>query len=157
MKTLVVGWGNPIAGDDAVGLAAAEAVAAQAAARRDLQVITTSHGGYRLAERALGFDRVVVLDAHIRSEENEEPLQIGRINPADLNVPSTARHDGSLIDAFRALRALDADDLPKEIVLISVPIDAPTDWSDALSPAAQAASERLAQAALRELEGISVG
>jgi len=156
MKTLVVGWGNPIAGDDAVGLAAAESVAAHAADHPGIQVITTSHGGYRLAERALGYDRMVVLDAHIRAEDAEE-LSIGRIDPADLNVPSTARHDGSLVDAFRALRALDASELPKEIVLISVPIEAPTAWSEALSPAAQAASDELAQAALRELEGIPVG
>jgi len=156
MRTLVVGWGNPIAGDDAVGLAAAESVACRAANREDVHVITTSHGGYRLAERALGYDHVVVLDAHIRTEADDE-LSVGRIDPARLSMPSATRHDGSLVDAFRALRALDASELPKEIVLISVPIEAPTDWSEALSPAAQAASERLAQAALRELEGIPVG
>ena len=156
MKTLVVGWGNPIAGDDAVGLEAAETVAHHMTGRADVDVITTSHGGYRLAERSLGYASVLVLDAHIGTA-NEADVSIARIDPADLDVPSTARHDGSLVDAFRALRALDANELPKEIVLISVPIEAPTVWSEAMSPAAHDASRRLAGAALRELEGIPVG
>lgn len=156
MKTLVVGWGNPIAGDDAVGLTAAETLAERLVDRDDVRVIATSHGGFRLAERTLGYESVLVLDAHI-GQEGDEDVSVSRIDPETLDVPSAARHDGSLVDAFRALRALDGDGLPKEIVLISVPIDAPTDWSEAMSPAAQAASERLAEAALRELEGIPVG
>lgn len=156
MKTLVVGWGNRIAGDDAVGLIAAETVAERLVGRKDVDVIQTSHGGFRLAERTLDFDSVVVLDAHVGGAA-EEDVSIARIRPSDLEFPSVTRHDASLIGALRSLRALERARLPREIVLISVPIDAPCEWTEEMTPAALAAAERLAAAALRELEGIPVG
>jgi len=158
MKTLVVGWGNRIAGDDAVGLTAAEAVAARLGHRKDVDVIVTSHGGFRLAERTLDFDSVVVLDAHIEEQgEPRESVSITRVKPQELEQPTATRHDGSLVDAFRAFKALESERLPTQIVLISVPIAPPTEWSEEMTPAALDAAERLAGAALRELEGIPVG
>ncbi len=158
MKTLVVGWGNPIAGDDAVGLKAADAVAEHLAnhERGDIDVIATSFGGFRLAERTLGYDRVLVLDARI--EEGSGPdLTITRVAPDDLKASASVHHDGTLADALRALRTLDESELPEEVILMSVPIAPPTDWSEEMSTDAKAASERLAQAALLELEGIPLG
>lgn len=156
MKTLVVGWGNRIAGDDAVGLTAAETVADRLGNRKDVEVIVTSHGGFRLAERTLDFDAVVVLDAHVDPGAAED-VSVTRVKPRELELPSATRHDGSLVDAFRALKALESERLPREIILISVPIEPPTEWSEEMTPAAQAAADRLAGAALRELEGIPIG
>jgi len=155
MKTLVIGWGNRIAGDDAVGLAAAEIVADRLK-QPDVEVITTSYAGFRLAERTLDIDRVVVLDAHVDSDGAKD-VSVSRIRSQDLGRPSATRHDGCLVDAFRALAAFERERLPGEIVLMSVPIDPPTEWSEEMTPAALAAAERLAGAALRELEGIPVG
>ncbi len=157
MKTLVVGWGNRIAGDDAVGMTAAETIADRLGDRKDIDVIVTSHGGFRLAERTLDFDSVVVLDAHIGQWDETADVSITRIKPRKLEPPTATRHDGSLVDAFRAFKALESERLPSEIVLISVPIDPPTEWSEEMTPAALAAADRLAGAALRELEGIPVG
>ncbi len=164
MKTLVVGWGNPIGGDDAVGLRAADAVAEKlvASGRDDVDVIGTSDGGFRLAERALGYDRVVVLDARVSESAcagggSEEGIAIRRIAPRELSRSEhPTRHDGTLADAFRGLAALWRDGLPREAVLMSVPIVPPHEWSERISDDAEAAAKQLARAAFRELEEIQV-
>jgi len=159
MSALVVGWGNPIAGDDAVGLKAADAVAERVVEERlgGIDVIVTSEGGLRLAERTLGYERVLVLDARI-GDAADETLSIERIAPRDGETAASAtRHDGSLADALGVLRALRSTQLPAEVVLLSVPIEAPTAWSEEMSKTADAAAARLADAALRELEGIALG
>jgi len=159
MSALVVGWGNPIAGDDAVGLKAADAVAEHVVEEGlgGIDVIATSEGGFRLAERTLGYDRVIVLDARIVERSTDE-VSIVRVAPRESDAPtSPIRHDGSLADAMAAIGALGGKGLPVELVLISAPIETPRNWTEEMSKTADAAAARLADAALRELEGIAVG
>ena len=47
-------------------------------------------------------------------------------------------------------------ELPEEIILISVPISAPAEWKDKLSPEGERAAHRLADAAVREVEVTAV-
>ena len=164
MKTLIVGWGNPFGGDDAVGLLAADAIAEKLVSRGrdDVDVIGTSDGGFRLAERTLGYDRVLVLDARVSEpacavDSSEEGIAIRRIAPRELSRSNhPTRHDGTLAEALCSLAALWRDGLPQEAVLMSVPIVPPSEWSEEMSDGAAAAAALLAQAALRELEGIEV-
>ena len=150
MKTLIVGWGNPIAGNDGLGWRAAELVREHVGKRSEVDVLTTSHGGFRVAERMLGYDRVVVLDATVGPEGSE--IVRTEIRPDEIDATEApSRHDGSLVDAIRALRRLHAEGLPCEIVLYGVPIAAPRDWDDRLSASMEEPAARLARAALAEL------
>jgi hydrogenase maturation protease len=83
MRTLVLGLGNELAGDDAVGLLAARAV------RDELQgvadVVESSASGLELIEVFAGYDRAVVVDA-IRTGRTEPGTvtemalaQVGRV------------------------------------------------------------------------------
>ncbi len=159
MRTLIIGWGNPIAGDDGLGWRAAELVREHVKRTGTAEVVTTAHGGLRVAERMLGHDRVVVLDAAIGSEGSGIVRTV--IRPREIEATDEPiGHDGSLVDAIRALRRMHADGLPKEIVLYGAPIAAPRDWDDRPSASMEAAAARLARAALAELvfgrEGIAV-
>ena len=150
MRTLIVGWGNPIAGDDALGWRAAELVREHVREPSEVEIVTTAHGGLRVAERMLGYDRVVVLDATVGPEGNE--IVRTEIRPDEIDVEGApTRHDGSLVDAVRALRRLRADGLPNEIVVYGAPIASPRDWDDRPSASMEATAARLARAALAEL------
>ena len=61
MRTLVLGLGNELAGDDAVGLLAARAVREDLANAAD--VVESSASGMALIEVLAGYERAVVVDA----------------------------------------------------------------------------------------------
>jgi hydrogenase maturation protease len=61
MRTLVLGLGNELAGDDAVGLLVARAVRDEVADVAD--VVESSASGMALIEVLAGYDRVIVVDA----------------------------------------------------------------------------------------------
>ena len=64
VKTLLLGMGNPILCDDAVGIRLAGAVAERLGPRPGLDVVEEcSVGGLNLLEVIAGYDRVVVLDS----------------------------------------------------------------------------------------------
>lgn len=149
MKQLVIGWGNPWAGDDGIGPRAAERVAERVADR--VRVLTSSRSGFSLAEEMLGYDRVIVADIHV--DEADSPLRREVIRPRALTPPRHfVRHDGALSDALRVFRALRDPRLPHEVVLLSVPIPSSPAWRDGLSPMGERAAARLADAVLRALE-----
>ncbi len=155
MSALIIGWGNPIAGDDGVGWRAAEHVRDRLRGAGDVEVVATARGAFSVAERALGHDHVVVLDAALG--EDRDGVIRDEIRPrATAAGDEPVRHDGSLRDAIRALCRLDASGLPERIVLLSWPIPAPTGWRDGLSKTTSEAAARLAEAALDELERIAV-
>ena len=99
----------------------------------------------------LGYDRVIVLDATVGRDDLSLTRDV--IRPREMEeTDEPVGHDGSLVDAIRALRRLRADALPEEVVLLGAAIAAPRDWDDRLSSTAEPAAIELAEAALAELE-----
>ena len=60
MRTLVIGVGNPILTDDAVGLRVAHLLNE---AKSDVTVIETSEAGLTLLELISGYERVIIIDS----------------------------------------------------------------------------------------------
>ena len=58
-KTLIIGLGNPILGDDGVGWAVADKVQPQT----EIEIEKLSLGGLSLMERISGYKRVILIDA----------------------------------------------------------------------------------------------
>ena len=63
MRSLVLGLGNAILGDDAVGLRVAREAALQLAPDGDVTVAEEERGGLALLEQLAGFDRALIIDA----------------------------------------------------------------------------------------------
>lgn len=63
MKTLVVGLGNVILGDEGVGIYVAEEIAKRIGTHESIKVVRTSWGGLNLLDFFDGVDRVIVIDA----------------------------------------------------------------------------------------------
>jgi hydrogenase maturation protease len=78
MKTLVVGLGNPILGDDGVGWRVAEEVKRKLTFSLDpplegedgeIYVDCLSLGGISLMERLIGHDRAILIDAFMSEDD----------------------------------------------------------------------------------------
>jgi hydrogenase maturation protease len=63
MKSLVLGLGNAILGDDAVGLRVARALAERVLPLSSVTIAEDERGGLALLEHMAGFDRALIVDA----------------------------------------------------------------------------------------------
>jgi hydrogenase maturation protease len=63
MRTLVLGLGNEILGDDSIGLRIAREVARRLPRGSDVHVAQEKRGGLALIEQMAGFERVLLVDA----------------------------------------------------------------------------------------------
>ena len=151
-RSLVIGLGNPILGDDGVGWHVAEEVGRLIAeASLPIEVDSLAVGGLSLMERMVGYDRVVVVDA-IRT--GTKPIGAVTLIPLpDLPDPGAGHlssgHDATLQTALSAGRALGAE-LPDDASISIVAIEAEEvfDFEESLSPPVAAAVPRAVQLVL---------
>jgi hydrogenase maturation protease len=156
MKTLVIGLGNPILGDDGVGWVVAEQVRAAlyhpetpVAESRPVEVDCASLGGLSLMERLTGSERVILVDAIF---SGTQPVGTVRQFPLcdlpDLSGGhSASAHDTSLRNALNVGRGMNIL-LPKDENVFIVAIEAKNvyDFSEELSPAVARAVPQAVQA-----------
>jgi hydrogenase maturation protease len=149
VKMLVLGLGNPLLGDDAIGLKVAGRLRQRLAAIEDVDVLEEEAGGLRLMEAMTGYDRVVVVDAAVTGGA---PGTIRRMGPGEIPTQRTAIAHG--IDLPRALELGRALGLPMPSVVRVVAIEAERvlEFSSEMTPAVAAALEPAVEAVLAELE-----
>ena len=138
MKTLILGLGNPIVSDDAIGLRVAAVVRERLAGRPDVEVSEDYWGGLRLMERMAGYDRAIVVDA---IQTGAVPGTIHRLNVGDIPTQrSASAHDVNLPTALelgrRAGLQLPANDA---IRLVAVEVQDILNFGEQLTPAVEAA------------------
>ena len=142
MKTLVIGLGNPILGDDGVGWRVVEEIARKTANRPEVEVDCVSLGGLSLMERLIGCERVIMVDSIFTGEK-----PIGTVSQFALSdIPdltaghSASAHDTSLHNALNVGRSMDIP-LPRDEDVLIVAIEAENvyDFSETLSPPVEAA------------------
>jgi hydrogenase maturation protease len=163
MKTLIIGLGNPILGDDGIGWRVAEEVKrriadsrwqttdSEAAISHQLSAIEVdcfALGGLSLMERMIGYDRAILIDA---VTTGQPPGTVCHFQLEDLpELPcahTTAAHDTSLQNALKLGRRMGAK-LPSSVAVVGVEAERLYDFSEELSPAVEAAVPEAARAVL---------
>jgi hydrogenase maturation protease len=150
MKTLVVGLGNPILGDDGVGWKVAEEVETQLSNLQpptsNIEVDCVALGGLSLMERLVGYERAIVIDSIGTGQH-----ALGEVYHFDLDElydptsgHTTAAHDMSLMTAMKLGRALGAD-LPQRVTVVAVESPYTYRFTEELTPPVQAAVPVAAQ------------
>ncbi|MBC7228749.1 MAG: hydrogenase maturation protease, partial [Thermoflexales bacterium] len=141
-RTLILGLGNPLRGDDGVG----PRVVAELLRRglpAGMEAVDGGTGGLDLLHLMEGWDRVVIVDA---AELGRRPGEFLRFTPEDVHLVgslvSLSSHSAGLADALALARALGRP-LP-EIVIYGVQPER-MDWEEGLSPAVEAALPRLVE------------
>lgn len=152
MKTIVVGLGNPILGDDGIGWKVAEEVRKQLLLL-DAALVTRpgrrkragpdytdveflSLGGISLMEYLIGYDRAVLIDA-MDSDQETGSIVVARLSelPDYSTLHTTSVHDTSLQNALRLGRGMGAS-LPEEeeVVVVGIATSHVYDFSEELTP-----------------------
>jgi hydrogenase maturation protease len=140
VKTLVIGLGNPILGDDGVGWQVATELQQAKIIPSDVTIETLAVGGISLMEALIGYDRAIIIDAIVTQQ-----VPVGRVNNCKLSeLPNptsghmASAHDTSLQDALRMGRSLGAH-LPEDITVVTIESRQVYDFSEMLTPPVAAA------------------
>lgn len=154
MKTLVIGLGNPILGDDGVGWRVVEAVSSALGSRSPVEVDTASLGGLSLMERLTGYERVILVDSVFTGKK-----PIGSVSQYTLSdLPdlsaghTTSAHDTSLRTALNVGRSMGVP-LPedKDVFVVAIEIENVYDFSETLSVPVEAAVPKAVKVVLESL------
>jgi hydrogenase maturation protease len=148
MKTLVLGLGNPLLGDDAIGLVVAGRVRERLAGRDDVDVQEDEAGGLRLMERLTGYERAIIVDAIVTGGT---PGTIRRMESGDVPTQRTAIAHG--IDLPRALelgRSLGLA-MPSRVRVVAIEAASVLEFRHDMTPAVAAALEPAVATVLDEL------
>jgi hydrogenase maturation protease len=145
VKSIVIGLGNPILGDDGVGWKVAEEVKKQLPPDLPVAVEFLSLGGIGLMEQLIGYDRAILIDAVMSSQE------IGSVIVSELSeMPDTSAfhitsvHDTSLQNALKLGKEMGAD-LPEQVTVIGIATNHIYDFSEELSQPVAGAISKAAQ------------
>lgn len=147
MRTLIVGLGNPLLTDDAVGILIARRLAACLGDRANITVEEASVGGLQLAEMLIGYERAILIDAICRP--SGVPGTVHCLSPGDFRGSPRAAglHDMSFVEALNLLRRLGAA-LPKEIIILAVEAADVTTFGEGCTEAVAQAIPQAVAAAL---------
>jgi len=142
MKTLIIGLGNPILGDDGVGWKVAAEVEkkVQNHPSFELEFDYLSVGGLTLMERMIGYPRVLIIDAFESKHHPSGTVQLLTLDqlPQSSLGHINSSHDTSLQIALSVGRRLGAD-LPEKIYILGVEARITYDFSEELTPEVEAA------------------
>lgn len=150
-RTVVVGIGNPILGDDGVGLH----VARRLKGSTGFDVREAYTGGLNLLDQIIGYDRAVLIDAVYL-----EDMKLGEVKVMSLSdlgsVHSTNPHDATLMEALELSRSMGEQGLPSDIVLVGIRIERVSEFSEELSPVVSRSMEEALETVRRLLDMRSV-
>jgi len=141
MKTIVVGLGNPLLGDDGVGWKVAEEVKQQLGDHSAVTVECYSLSGLSLMEQLIGFDRVILIDSlNTGRHEQGEVVTFTLDSLEDLTYGhSASAHDASLKTALGVGRSM-GERLPadRDVHVVAIEAQHVYEFKEELSPAVAA-------------------
>lgn len=143
-----MGLGNPLRGDDGVGVRVVEMLA-QGSLPDGVEVVDGGTLGLGLVPLLEGWQRVIFVDA---ADVGQAPGQFVRFLPEEARLLGDSQHiaihEAGLRDALLLAQALDV--LPKQVIVFGVQ-PAKLDWDSTLSPEVEAALPSLIAAIQTEL------
>ncbi|MCX8174195.1 MAG: hydrogenase maturation protease [Thermoplasmata archaeon] len=146
MKTLIIGLGNPLLGDDGVGIAAVNGLKGKLHGV-DLQTMNAS--GFEVAEKMLGYDRVIVVDAIA----GRVPGRVHTFTPAKLKptLHFANPHDMNLQTAIQWLGS--QENFPGWVKFVAVEIVPENEFREGLSERVRNALPEVERRIMNELKG----
>ena len=153
MKTLVIGLGNPILGDDGVGWKVIEHLTQILDSRASIELDCLSTGGLSLMERMLGFERVIIIDSIETGQCPEGSVKAFPL--AALENPrmghSASTHDTSLMTALQTAQTMGMK-VPSRVHVVAIEAKNVYDFSESLTPLVSHAVPIAAQKVLQLLK-----
>jgi hydrogenase maturation protease len=148
MKTIILGLGNPLFGDDGAGCRVARALRRRVK-QEDIDIEEFSGAGLDIPELIQGYDKAIIIDA-IQNNGGE----IGKIHHLDwykiASLPAGQSHQMDFIRALKMAVEAGQDTLPN-ISIYAIEAGEINRVKTGCSPAVQAAIPVLVETIIREL------
>lgn len=151
MKTLVLGIGNTILGDDGVGIRAAEELAGKIK-DENIDVRGVSIDGLNLLELILGYDKLIVIDALLT--EREKVGEIYRFIPENIYDPSRSAispHHFNLATTIEIGKKLFPGMMPKDVIAFAVGTEEATVVTEKMTDSVEKSIPKVVNLVLDEL------
>ncbi|MFO7678402.1 MAG: hydrogenase maturation protease [Thermoplasmatota archaeon] len=151
MKTIVLGIGNQILGDDGVGIHVVNEIR-KYINDSNVTIDEAITGGMNLLDLLLGYDKAILVDA-VKSDEVMHG-QVKRIELSDFNTMHSCNpHDVSLLQAIDMAKKMGEKNIPKKIIIIGILMkNIPCEFSEQLSKEIKMAVPKAVKLTLDELK-----
>ena len=150
-RTLILGLGNPILGDDGVGIAIAQTIKERWPQDQSVDIVDVSLAGRFLLDLITGYRTVIVADAII-TDENAAAGSVYALSVDDLGrvVNPYASHALDLRTTIELGKKLGYE-MPETICIYAVEIEEHTVFREGLSPEVEAAVSPVAWRIMNDL------
>jgi hydrogenase maturation protease len=150
-RIIILGIGNPILGDDGIGIHVVQKLKKQLDKRSNIVIDEAMTGGMNLLDAIIGFDKAILIDAVHLTE-----YKIGEVKCFQLSdletIHSCNPHDVTLIESIQLAKTLGEEKIPHEIIIIGIVLhQLPTDFSEELSPMVASAIPKAIQMVFNEI------
>ena len=140
---LVLGLGNDLLKDDAVGIRVAERL--QGAFPEDVEVRSTSLFGLSLLDELIGREKVLLIDSYLPEEFVGSEIQERNLDSVG-DAQCTSPHFVGLGEIREIMRALGLD-FPRAVRILAIPVSDPITFSTEMTPAVAALVDEAASRA----------
>lgn len=142
-KTLLLGLGNDLLSDDAIGLRIVDAAREYLAECNDVVVLKTTEMGLALLDLIVGFDHLMLVDAVLTAQA--PPGFLHQVHAGDLELlPTFSPHFLGVGEVLALGREL-AIDVPATVRIFGVEVQDPFTVGYRLTPALETALPQLVQ------------
>ena len=144
-KIAILGLGNPLLTDDAVGLKVAERL--QAFLRDNpvpgLDILTSTRAGFELIDLLSGYEYAIIVDAFL--SDKPEPGKIRYLTMQNIsgNARLVGPHDIGVDVAFELAKQLGIP-MPGEVEIVAIDVEDTFTFSEEMTPSIMAVIEPLA-------------
>ena len=151
MKTLVLGLGNPILSDDAVGIRVVEELEGKVD-QKEVTLVETTVAGLGLLDFLTGHDRAIIIDA-IQTVGGQAG-RIYRLDPEALDFTRHAAspHDVNLATALELGKRLELS-LPQQIIIFAIEVADASTFSEECTPEVRRAIPACVEMIIQEING----
>jgi len=147
-KTALVGLGNPSHGDDGIGPAVARQVYDLLRGQADIDLLEHAASGFTLAERLVGYQRAVIIDALTGTQ-----AEVGTVTQVEFQDLSSSSflsfHTAGFHDILTLARVAGLE-VPETIAVYGIAIREPVTFSEDLIPELAARVRQIAEAVAKE-------
>ena len=151
MKTIVLGVGNKILGDDGVGVHVANELKKHIN-NPNITIDEAITGGMNLLDLILGYDKAIIIDAV--KTENGDNGEVMRVPINDFTTMHSCNpHDVSLIEAIKMAKKMGENRIPQEIIVIGILMkEMPCEFGEKLSKKIAEAVPKAIEMTLKEIK-----
>ena len=121
-RTVVIGCGSSLRGDDAVGLLAVELLQKEALPA-NVQLVAAGLPGLGLLDILAGYDEALLIDAVLTGGPAGEVLELGLAELASSATRLVSVHDLALPEVLALGYLLKGEEMPQKLVIIGISVE----------------------------------